>query len=126
LLANSKPLSPQNKPFAELAGQTLVNPVDDRSPMAKSLSKVSEITAVCLLMIVPALIGYFVDQWLGTGFVFTLLGLVFGMTGSVYQLMQLVQANESRIENVDLSKVKKFEDEEEDDWNTKEDHDDRN
>lgn len=88
--------------------KTLVNPVDDRSPTAKSLSKVSDIMAICLLMIVPALIGYFVDQKLGSGFVFTLLGLFFGMFGSVYQLMQLVKFNEASIAEVDFSKIKKI------------------
>ena len=93
--------------------------VDDRSPTAKALSKTSEVTSICLLMIVPALIGYAVDRWLGTGFVFMVLGLVFGMSGAVMQLMRLVQINESRIKEVDLSKVKKFEPEpEEDDWDS--------
>ena len=67
-------------------------PVDDRSPMAKSLSKVSEITAICLLMIVPALVGYLIDQKIGTGFILTLIGLLIGMVGSVLQLMQLVKS----------------------------------
>jgi F0F1-type ATP synthase assembly protein I len=64
--------------------------VDDRSPIAKSLSKVSEIIAICMLMIVPGLIGYLIDQQVGSRIVFTLLGLVFGMTGAVMQLVRLV------------------------------------
>ena len=94
--------------------------VDDRSATAKALSKTSEVTSICLMMILPALIGYLVDRWLGTGFVFMVLGLIFGMTGAVMQLMKLVSANESSIENVDLSKVKKFEPED-DDWDSDED-----
>ena len=58
--------------------------------MAKAMSKVSEIMACCLLMIVPALIGYLIDSQVGTRFVFTLLGLVFGMVGAVSQLIRLV------------------------------------
>ena len=42
------------------------------------------------MMIVPGLIGYVVDQQIGTRFVFTLLGLIFGMTGAVFQLIRLV------------------------------------
>lgn len=66
--------------------------IDDRSAMAKAMSKVSDITAICLLMIVPGLIGYFIDQQVGTGFVFMLIGMAFGMTGAVYQLIRLVSA----------------------------------
>lgn len=96
--------------------------VDDRSATAKALSKSSEVTSICLLMIVPALIGYAIDHFLETGFVFLVLGLIFGMCGAVLQLMKLVSANESSIKEVDLSKVKKFEPEpEEDDWDSKAD-----
>jgi F0F1-type ATP synthase assembly protein I len=43
-----------------------------------------------MLMIVPALIGYLIDQKVGSRFVFTLLGLLLGMTGAVLQLIRLV------------------------------------
>lgn len=70
--------------------------VDDRSPVAKSLSKASEITAICMLMIVPGLIGYWIDQKVGSRVVFTLLGLILGMSGAVLQLVRLVSvADES-------------------------------
>ena len=72
--------------------KTMVKTVDDRSPTAKSLSKVSEIFAICLMMIVPGLIGYWIDQKVGSRFVFTLLGLIFGMSGAVMQLVRLVSA----------------------------------
>jgi len=68
--------------------------VDDRSPMAKSLSKASEVIAICLLMIVPGLIGYWIDQKVGSRFLFTLLGLVFGMSGAVMQLVRLVSIDD--------------------------------
>lgn len=54
------------------------------------MSRGSEIIACCLLMIVPALVGYWVDGKLSTGLLFTILGLVFGMTGAVWQLKRLV------------------------------------
>lgn len=97
--------------------------VDDRSATAKALSKSSEVTSICLLMIVPGLIGYAIDRFLGTGFVFLILGLIIGMGGAVMQLMKLVSANASSIKEVDLSKVKKYEPdpEEEDDWDSKKD-----
>ncbi|MFT5300022.1 MAG: F0F1-type ATP synthase assembly protein I [Mariniblastus sp.] len=74
--------------------EIVVKTVDDRSPMAKSLSKVSEIIAMCMLTVVPALIGYLVDQQIGTVFLFTLLGLVLGMFGAIKQLVALVAIEE--------------------------------
>ena len=68
---------------------------DDRSPMAKAMSRSSEIIACCLLMIVPALIGYWVDGKLATGLIFTIAGLVFGMTGAIWQLQRLVASTNS-------------------------------
>ena len=53
------------------------------------------------MMIVPGLIGYVVDQKLGTRFVFTLLGLIFGMAGAVFQLMRLVASTEDSNEKTE-------------------------
>ena len=64
--------------------------IDDRSPTAKALSKVSEILALCFLMVVPAFIGSWIDRQFSTVLLFTLLGLALGMTGAVMQLMKLV------------------------------------
>lgn len=64
--------------------------IDDRSAMAKAMSKASELTAISLMMIVPALIGIWIDRQLSTVLVFTLLGLFLGMFGAGYQLMRLV------------------------------------
>jgi len=66
--------------------------VDDRSATAKAMSRVSDVMSICLLMIIPALIGYGLDQWFGTGFLLTIIGLIFGMSGAVLLLMQLVTA----------------------------------
>lgn len=70
--------------------------VDDRSPTAKALSKVAQITTISLMMIIPAIIGYFVDQYFGTVILFTALGLVFGIGSAVYQLVQFVSAQNSK------------------------------
>lgn len=68
----------------------LTRNIDDRSAMAKAMSKASQLTAISLMMIVPALIGIFIDRQLSTAIVFTILGLFFGMFGAGYQLMRLV------------------------------------
>ena len=65
--------------------------VDDRSPTAKAMSIVSQITTIGLLAIVPIVIGSWVDSWLGTKPIFLLVSVVFGFTAAGFQLMQLVR-----------------------------------
>ncbi len=65
--------------------------VDDRSPTAKAMSIVSQITTIGLLAIVPIVIGNWVDSWLCTKPIFILVSVVFGFTAAGFQLMQLVQ-----------------------------------
>ena len=64
--------------------------VDDRSPMAKSLGRASDVFIISLLMVVPGLMGYGLDQWLGTPKVFLLIGFFLGMIGATAQLYRLV------------------------------------
>ena len=64
--------------------------VDDRSPTAKALSKVSEVSTISLMMVVPVFIGHFVDKRFGTVILFTALGLILGVFGAVLQLIKLV------------------------------------
>ena len=64
---------------------------DTRSPMAKALDLVSQITTISLTAVLPAVGGYFIDNWLGTKIVFILIGLALGMTGAGFQLMNLVK-----------------------------------
>jgi len=66
-------------------------PNDTRSPMAKALDLVSQITSIGLTAVVPALGGYFLDGWLGTKLLFVLLGLVVGLILAGLQLMKLVK-----------------------------------
>ncbi len=64
---------------------------DTRSPTAKALDLVSQITTISLTAVLPAVGGYFIDNWLGTKIVFILIGLAIGMTGAGFQLMNLVK-----------------------------------
>lgn len=64
---------------------------DTRSPMAKAMDLVSQITTISLVSVLPAVGGYFVDNWLGSGVVFLLLGLTLGMTAAGFQLTSLVK-----------------------------------
>lgn len=65
------------------------------------MSRSSEIIACCLLMIVPALIGIWVDRKLATGLLFTIAGLVFGMAGAIWQLRRLVASSNSGFKTSD-------------------------
>ncbi len=42
------------------------------------------------MMIIPAIIGYFIDQYFGTVILFTAIGLVIGMGSAISQLIRLV------------------------------------
>ena len=93
-------------------------PTDDRSLNAKAMSKVSEILACCLMMVIPALIGIWLDRTFSTMILFTLVGLVFGVTGAVLQLKRLI-SNPDKV-TYDPTKIIKYEDDDEedadDDW----------
>ena len=69
--------------------------VDDRSPSAKAMSIVSQITTIGLLAIVPMVIGSWVDAWLGWKPILTLVGVVLGLTAAGFQLMRLVRSLEA-------------------------------
>ena len=68
--------------------------VDDRSAMAKAVSLASDVFAISLLMVAPALIGHLIDQYLSLPHVLLISGFVVGMLGAVYQLIKLVNRDE--------------------------------
>lgn len=77
-------------------GFEVVEPVDDRSPMAQALAQGSQVTAISLMMVIPAIIGHFIDQRLGTLILFTGIGFVVGVAAAVFQLVQLVRYQNRR------------------------------
>ena len=66
-------------------------PPDDRSPLSVALAKASQLTAIALEMVVPALIGYLLDQWLGTWLVFLVAGAVVGLVAGMLSLLRLTE-----------------------------------
>lgn len=64
------------------------------------------------MMVIPAMIGYFIDQYLGTVILFTAIGLVCGVAGAVIQLIQFVSIEQSKTGPIDYSNVVKLPDEE--------------
>jgi len=67
------------------------NPSDDHSSYAHAMQWVSRITSIAMEMVLPIVIGYWIDQRLGTKIVFLLLGLVLGFATGMWQLIKLAK-----------------------------------
>ncbi len=52
----------------------------------------SRVTAVSLEMVLPALLGFWIDQQLGTRMLFLLLGAVFGLICGMWHLIRMTQS----------------------------------
>ncbi len=72
------------------AVQTLNYRAIDFTWMARGLEWVAKITTVALEMVVPAVIGMWLDQKLGTQFL-GLLGIVFGVPLGVWHLLKMTK-----------------------------------
>lgn len=72
----------------------MVDSNDDRSKVAIGYQWACRITGVCLQMVIPLLMGYYLDQRLGIVPVLTLLGLAFGMWLGGMGLLRIVKQSE--------------------------------
>jgi hypothetical protein len=72
-------------------------PPDDRSAMSLAYAWATRIIAVAITLIVPALVGAWIGQKFGTAWTIVLLivGFMLGVTGSVFQLMQIAKDSKS-------------------------------
>jgi F0F1-type ATP synthase assembly protein I len=68
---------------------------DDRAAFAKALDVAYQLMAVCAMFALPAVAGQFVDRWLGTGFLLTVIGAVFGLATAVFQFRKMVRRFEA-------------------------------
>ncbi len=66
-------------------------PRNDISPFVLAMQWSSRITTISLEMVVPVLIGYWLDQWLGSGFVFLLVGAALGFSVALMSLLKLAR-----------------------------------
>ena len=62
---------------------------DDRSPTAKGISTAMELIAVSILMVIPPLLGSYLDQHYGTKFVWTVVGLAIGLFALIVRLKRI-------------------------------------
>jgi hypothetical protein len=61
--------------------------------MAVGVAWVSRITTVAFEMVLPGLAGVWLDDWLGTVLVFTLLGFGLGLTLAVWHLIRMTKSS---------------------------------
>jgi hypothetical protein len=63
--------------------------VDDRSALAVAWSWATRVMIVAAEMVVPGLVGYWIDQKIGTQVVLTLVGFAAGITLAVMHLVRM-------------------------------------
>jgi hypothetical protein len=64
-------------------------------PFALAIEWVAKITTVSLEMVLPAVAGNFLDRRWGTQY-WTIVGLVLGMTGVLWHLLQMTRTGRNR------------------------------
>jgi hypothetical protein len=69
-------------------------PSDDRSPTSKGMDLVTRVISGSLVFIIPIVGGFYLDGRMGTGLLWTLVGLGFGMAAGSWQLYRLIQSSE--------------------------------
>ena len=70
---------------------TKVAPDDRRPPLAQAAAWASRVMTVALEMVLPGLIGIWIDRKLGTKAVFTLAGFGLGLSVALWHLLQLTK-----------------------------------
>lgn len=66
-----------------------MNQEPDRSPFAAAMEWTSRITTISIEMVLPALLGYWLDSKLGTRVVFVILGAMAGMVLGIWHLLRM-------------------------------------
>ena len=78
----------------------MISPPDGRSPAARAAAWSTRIMTISLEMVVPGLVGYWLDKKLGTKFVFMLAGFVLGFATAIKHLLYLTgKADQKRVKN---------------------------
>lgn len=76
---------------------SLASPVpadpDDRPPLARAMTWVVRLTAISFEMVLPGVIGYGLDQWLGTGPWLAVGGFVVGPIVAFIHLLRITSAD---------------------------------
>jgi F0F1-type ATP synthase assembly protein I len=75
--------------------ERLTDETDDRSAFAKAYDAATQLIAICAMVSLPAGAGYLLDRWVGTGFLFAALGLLFGLFAAIRQFMRMLRRIEA-------------------------------
>jgi F0F1-type ATP synthase assembly protein I len=75
--------------------------------MAKAMDWVTRITTISVMMVLPALGGYYLDQRFGTVAVFLFLGMLLGIAAAAWQLYKLVQFREKQFEQEEAARKRR-------------------
>jgi F0F1-type ATP synthase assembly protein I len=67
------------------------------------MAMVSTITTISFMMVIPPLLGFYLDNWLGTVVLFMFLGVVFGLICGIWQLTKLVNGSENHASESSIS-----------------------
>jgi len=65
---------------------------DDRSPMAIAYAWAARVMTISIEMVTPGLLGYWVDQQLGTVVLFLVLGLTLGTVAGIFHLLSMIKS----------------------------------
>jgi ATP synthase protein I len=84
------------KRFGGLIGRSLNTPVkespDDRSPLVLAMEWTSRVTTIALEMVLPGLLGYWLDRQLGTHLVLLVLGVILGFATGMWHLIKMTKS----------------------------------
>ncbi len=62
---------------------------DDRDPLARAVEWTSRVTTISFEMVLPGMVGFWIDQRLGTKAIFLVLGVVLGFATGLWHLIRL-------------------------------------
>ena len=71
---------------------TEVAPDDRRPPFAQAAAWASRVVTLALEMVLPGVVGIWIDRRLGTLVLFTLLGFTGGLTFAIWQLLKMTKS----------------------------------
>ncbi len=74
----------------EVEGYEVEGYEDHRSATAKAVDIASRLITVSLCLVLPIVGGFYLDQQFGTVALFVVLGLLFGMAASGWQMMKML------------------------------------
>ena len=67
-------------------------PSDDRTAMAKAMGWASRAMTISAEMVLPGLLGVWIDQKLNTKVLFTLVGFATGLTAAIWHLLRMARS----------------------------------